>query len=584
VDRRALPAPAKQKAWRFVAPRTLSEELLAAIWSELLGVSEISIEDNFLATGGHSLLITRAIASIKQVFQVDISVQSFFEARCLADLASLIAERQPALQTLRMIAILADRPLSALAPRQRALVLAHLKEQRADDNDIPAMVPVERTHTSFPLSLAQQRLWFLYQEAPQDPAYAICAALQLHGSLNVIALQRSIHHLVQRHESLRTIFLSGEGQVLLPAAAVPLLLLDLKGLAPSVRAEVVRLCADEESQRPFRLEYGPLLRCTLVHQKPDEHTLLLSMHQMISDSRSMEIFLQELAHLYPGYARGEQPQLPALSMQYIDFAIWQRRWLRGARVAQLEAYWREQLRDVVRLDFSADTLYPLHQTSAGAALRFQLGMQLVADLQALSHQAGASMFMTLLGAFLVVLQRHTGREDLLVGTPSLPRNRVEVEQVIGLFIDLLALRVHLSDNLSFREVLTRVRTATVAACDHQDVPAGQVVDLVHSERDGSRSPLLQIIFALQQAPQWVSGRGEITAQRSPLPGRLARFDLALELVETPQGFSGSLQYRTTLFEAATIQRLGEQYQRLLEALAAAPDVAVGQLLSEVEEA
>jgi amino acid adenylation domain-containing protein len=582
VDRRALPAPARQRVWHFVTPRTLTEELLAAIWSELLGVSQISIEDNFLTAGGHSLLVPQAIAHIKQIFQVDISVQGFFEARCLADLASLIAERQPALQTLRIITALADRDLSALSPRQRVRMLAHLREQWADDNDIPAMVRVQRIHSSFPLSFAQQHLWFLYQEAPQDPTSTICTALQVHGPLNVSVLQRSIHHLVQRHESLRTIFLSGEGQVLLSEVAVPLLLLDLEGLPPSVRADVVCVCADAESVRPFRLECGPLLRCTLLRLERNEHLLLLCMHQMISDSRSVEIFLQELGHLYTGYARGEQPQLPVLPIQYIDFAIWQRRWLRGARIAQREAYWRDQLRGAVRLDPLAGTRSPLQQLTAAAALPFQLGAQLAANLQVLSQQAGATMFMTLLGAFLVVLQRHTGQEDLVVGTASVPRNRPEVEQVIGFFVDLLVLHVRLSGNLSFREVLARVRRATLAASDHQDILPGQVVDLLHPQRDGSRTPLVQIMFALHQAPQWTSLWEGITAYRSPMPGRLSRYDLALELVETSRGISGSLQYRTALFEAATIHLLGEHYQRLLAALVAAPDVPVGQVLSEAE--
>lgn len=582
VDWRALPAPARHKGWHFVLPRTLTEELLAAIWSELLGLAEISVEDNFLAAGGHSLLVMQAIAAIRQIFQVDVSVPSFFEARSLGELAALIAERQPALQTLRIITTLADRQLSTLAPRQRALVLAQLREHQAENDDIPAMVRVERTQSSFPLSLAQQRLWFLYQAGVQNPADTLFAALQVHGPLNVHVLQQSIHFLVQRHESLRTHFLSGEGQVLLPEVAVPLILLDLAGLPPSVRSAAVSACAHDERMRPFHLECGPLLRCTLLRLEPTEHLLLCSLHQMIADSRSMDIFLQELAHIYTSTLRDVRPRLPALPIQYIDFAIWQRRWLRGARVAQCEAYWRDQLRGLVQLDLSADSPRLWQPSAAAAALLFHLDAPLAASLQSLSLQAGATLFMTLLGAFLVVLRRQSGQEDLVVGTPSVPRHRAEVHQVIGFFVDLLTLRVRLPSNFSFREVLIRVRQATLVASDHQDVLPAQVVELLPTQQAGSRPSLLQVVFALQQTPQWPSPDEEITMRRTLLPGRTTGVDLALDIVETPEGLSGSLQYRTALFDAATIQRLGERYQRLLAVLVNAPDVPMDQLLAEHE--
>jgi amino acid adenylation domain-containing protein len=477
--------------------------------------------------------------------------------------------------------------LSALSPKQRALLMARLKKQSGDFKNIPIIPREERKQTSFPLSFAQQRLWFLNQLDPNSSAYNICGALQLSGSLNYAALHRSLNHLVQRHESLRTIFTNEEGQgrqILLESVTLSLPLLDLQILPHSSRNEAVRLLADEEMWRPFQLEQGPLLRCTLFRWESEEYVLLLSMHHIISDGWSMKIFTRELTHLYASYCKEERPQLPVQPLQYIDFAVWQRQWLSGDRLTQLETYWQEQLRDAAPLEFPADYPRPVAQTFAGAAIPFQISAELATSLKALSQQEGTTLFMTLFGAFLVLLHRHTRQEDLVVGTPTANRTRAEVENLIGFFVNSLALRVKLSESLSFREVLRRVRKVTLAAYSHQDLPFEQVVDLVQSVRDLSRSPLFQIMFALQNAPQGSFELEGITVQSYPLESKIAKFDLVLELMETPQGFFGRLEYNTALFEASTVQRLAEQYQRVLAALAAAPELPVGQvsLLSEAE--
>jgi amino acid adenylation domain-containing protein len=543
VDRRALPAPERDQIGRraaFESPRTPTEEMLVGIWAQVLGVEQVSVHDSFFELGGHSLLATQVISRVRQAFQVELPLRALFEAPTAALLAGRI-------ETLR---------------RETCGLLA------------PPIVPVAR-EGEIPLSFAQQRLWFLDQWQPGNAFYNVSNAVRFTGLLDVAALEQSFQHVIARHEVLRTTFAAPEGrpvQVIAPALSLKLPLIDLRRLSEVAGQVLVRRLATQEAQHSFDLTYGPLIRAILLQLSAQEHVLLLTMHHIVSDGWSTGVLIRELATLYQAFSIGETASLPDLCIQYADFALWQREWLRGEVLERQLAYWKEQLRTApAALELPTDRPRPPVQTFRGATHSFVLPESLTEALEKLSRRQEVTLFMTLLAAFKTLLSRYTGQADVVVGSPIANRNRREIEDLIGFFVNVLALRTDFAGNPTFRELLGRVREVTLGAHAHQDLPFEMLVEELRPERDLSRTPLFQVLFALQNAPRSAVELPGLTLHPLEVGGTTARFDLALSMVGADRGLRGVLEYNTDLFDAVTIDRLVGHFRTLLEGIVATPE-------------
>jgi amino acid adenylation domain len=424
----------------------------------------------------------------------------------------------------------------------------------------------------FPASFSQERLWFLDQFTPGTPVYNVAGITPLPDWLNVDALERSLNEIVRRHESLRTTFAAVDGrpvQLIAPTLTIPLRTIDLQHLpAEECQAEAERL-ARAEALLPFDLAHGPLLRALLL-RRTDDHLLVLAMHHIVSDGWSVVIFFRELMDLYEAFSTGRPSPLPEIPLQYADFAEWQRQRLQGNTLERLVSYWKEQLRDApAMMELPADRPRPAMQSFRGASESFTLGRPVVAKLKALAQQEGATLFMVLLAAFKVLLQRYTGRDDIVIGSPIANRNRPEIEGIIGFFVNTLILRTNLSRKPTFRELLRRVREVTLNAYSHQDLPFEKLVEEIKPERRMNHNPLFQVMFVFQNLPT----QGQVAA--SPTAPEVAtgtaKFDLTLMLMEMQDGLSGVIEYNTDIFDAPRIRRAARHLTNLIEAIAQSPD-------------
>jgi amino acid adenylation domain-containing protein/non-ribosomal peptide synthase protein (TIGR01720 family) len=509
------------------APRTPTEELLVNLWTSVLGITP-GIHDNFFELGGHSLLATRLISQIRQVFGAEILLRHIFEFPTIAEFAPTLA--------------------SATA-------------------SLPPITPAPRP-SIIPLSFAQQRQWFLNQLEPDSPLYTIPAAVQITGTFALSTFQQSLNAVLHRHEVLRTAFLTIDGQptqIIQPHLEIEIPVLDLSHLAPIVQqAEIDRLIKLNATQT-IAIQTPPLLRVQLLRLSTDRHIVLLALHHIIADGWSLGILVQELSSFYTAFLQQLPPPLSPLPIQYADFSIWQRS--QSHLLEHQLAYWQTQLQNAPIVELPTDRPRPAIRTLQGATLSFYLPPSLTAALQKLSQQSGCTLFMTLLAAFKVVLHRYTGSTDLIVGTAIANRNRAEIEGLIGFFINALALRTDLSGNPTFTELLYRVRTTTLAAYAHQDLPFEQIIDALQLQRSLSYTPLFQVMFVLQNAPFTDLEIDGI--QWTPLPSHsdTTKFDLTLSMQETNQGLHGTLEYSLDLFTADTIQRLAGHLQTVLEAIA-----------------
>ncbi len=543
VDRNALAALplAAGEAGGAEAPRTPSGELLAGIFAEVLGLARVGAEESFFELGGHSLLATQVVSRIKDAFGVELPLRRLFASPTVAGLAADLAELG------RASGEIAAPPL-ARADRDRAL----------------------------PLSFAQARLWFLEQLRPGSPVYNMPVALRLSGELSVAVLRGAMSEVMRRHESLRTTFVAVDGQPfqrVLPIAAMPLGSIDLGGLAPRSRqAELSRLVG-ENAERPFDLAHGPLLRGGLVRLGLSEHALLLSLHHIVSDGWSTGILVREVVALYTALASGVPAPLPELSIQYPDFAVWQRKWLSGKALERQLGYWRERLSGLpALLELPTDRPRPAVRSDRGARLVFSLPGETLQGLKALGRRAGVTDFMALLGLFQALLARLTGQEQLAVGTVIANRGRSELEPLIGFFANTLVMRGDLSGRPSLREVLRRSRESALEAYAHQDLPFETLVEALQPVRAMSYTPLFQVMLALQNTPQRefaLPGLEAAEIEESHRTGT-ARFDLTLDLEETPRSLAGSLEYATDLFDPSTVARWARSFASLLAAAIAAP--------------
>ena len=476
---------------------------------------------------------------------------------------------------------------------EQALFETLLKGE-STDLAAPAAIPHRTEFSPAPLSFAQQQLWLMDQMKPGNAAYNIPISLRLTRKLYVAVLEKSLNEIVRRHEALRTTFDTVDGQpaeIVAPFGVVPLPVVDLRGLVQAEREAEARRLAAREAQWSFDLKRGPLVRVSLLRLDEEEHLLFLTMHHVVSDGLSMEIFIQEMFTLYLAFAAGKPSPLPELPIQYADYAVWQRERLspqgdlgQGQVLERQMAYWKKQLEGVPAvLELPTDRPRPLVQSYRGATQSFMLPKTLTETLQALSRQEKTTLFMTLLAAFQVLLGRYTGQEDIVVGSPVAGRNRAEIEGLIGYFVNMLVLRTDLSGNPTFRELLGRVREVALGAYAHQDVPFEMLVDALKPERSLSYSLLFQVAFALQNVSEAWEASG-LSMEFWELGEGTAKFDLTLAITEVEEGLWGSLEYSTDLFDDATITRLVGHWQVLLEGIVANPDLRLSDLplLTEAE--
>jgi amino acid adenylation domain-containing protein len=548
VDRKALPAPeavAAEPGRRFVAPRDLGEEIVAELWAEVLGLDSVGIYDSFFELGGHSLLATQLISRVRKAFEVDLPLTTFFEQPTVAALAARIERARGAGE---------GRPGPPLAPAGR-------------EGEIP-------------LSFAQERLWFMSQLEPASSAYNVPRAVRLLGGLDIATLGRALDEIGCRHEVLRTTFMVLEGralQVVAPAVDLTPAVVDLGALPEAAReAEAARL-AVAEGRRPFDLARGPLVRAILVRFSPEEHVALLTMHHIVSDAWSMGVFIGELAATYEAFAAGRPPQLEELPVQYADYAAWQRRRLAGEELEEELAFWRGALAGAPEELLPTDFARPPQASFRGETLARVLADDLVRSLHELGRQEGTTLFMALLAGFKALLQRETGTADIVVGTDVANRNRLELERLIGFFVNNLVLRTDLGGDPTFRELLRRVRRTTLAAFSHQDLPFDQLVKALKRRRVPGRTPLFQVLFVLQNAPRQELRLTDVTLQPFDLGVTSSKFDVALFVAQEGGRLVATWNYRSELFSRATISRLADRYETLLRSACSAPDSRLGAL-------
>ena len=533
LDRAALPAPDDSAvAMReHVAPLGDLERSLAAIWQHLLGVDRVGRSDHFFELGGHSLLAVKLISQLRETLGIELSLRQLFAEPVLADFATLAAQARR----------------SALAP----------------------ITPADRS-APLPLSHAQQRMWFVNRlDSASSAAFHLPIALRIDGALNRTALQATLDRIVARHEGLRTTFVDVDGnprqRIDRADCGFTLLQHDLSGLQSDMQLSVLQRVMAEEIEAPFNLAKGPLIRGQLLCLNEQEHVLLITQHHIITDGWSITLLMQEVSVLYQAFSSGQPDPLPPLSIQYADYAAWQRNWLQGEELRAQSDFWKQYLHAVpTLLSLPTDRPRPLKRNYAGASIGATLSPELTTKLKALSQRHGTTLFMTMLAGWSVLLARVSGQNDLVIGTPVANRQRKDLEPLIGFFVNTLALRVSLDGDPSLTELLTKIRRDTLQAFEHQDLPFEQVVEVVQPVRSMSHSPLFQVIL------NWETAQDDT---RLSMPGLELRsieqshsttpYDLTLFLKDIGDRILCSWRYTTDLFDATSIERLIRQFECLL---------------------
>ena len=532
-----------------VPPRNEAEQKLARIWEDVLEVDNISVHDDFFALGGHSLLAIRLISAIRKEFKVEVPISDVFDYPTIAGLAHHFGEAAGAVIT---------PMIQSVKPR-------------------PAFIP---------LSFSQERLWFIDQ-LDGSIQYHVPSVLRLKGSLNKTALAYAIQTIVNRHEVLRTVIRENTGQASQHVMEAGLWqLATSEGIKYKAYREQLQDHIQDLINAPFDLTKDHMLRAELITINEQEHVLVVVMHHIASDGWSASLLVKEVVALYKSFVEGLAVTLEPMKFQYADFAIWQRSYLEGETLQNKLAYWESRLAGVATLDLPTDYPRPPVQSSKGAIRSFRLPKKLQAELQELNQQHGTTMFMTLLAAFKVLLFRYSAQQDICVGTAVAGRQHQELENLIGFFINTLALRTEINPSDSFVEVLRKVKLTTLEAYENQDVPFEKVVTTVVKDRDMSRSPLFQVMFALQNTPPVPELLfGEVKLTREPFSQDKTKFDLSVVLTEDAHGLQGIMQYCTDLYSEQRILRMIEHFELLLHAVVLAPSQNINLLsiLSPIEQ-
>ncbi|MEO6238545.1 MAG: amino acid adenylation domain-containing protein [Vicinamibacterales bacterium] len=547
INRLALPAPENERSCPegLTPPRTPTEEILSGIWADVLAVARVGVHDDFFDLGGHSLLLAGVAARIRDAFQMPLPLRVLFERPTIAALAAAIERARLA-------------PDAALeAPLQR--------------------VPRDG---GVPLSFGQERLWFADQLEPANGAYNIPRVLRLKGPLDVSALAKGLASIVARHEVLRTAIVDNHGRPGLAtrsAADVAIESLDLRDVPAAERASRAHSFSVRETQRPFDLASSPLFRVALVRLGEEEHLLVLTLHHIVGDAWSIGVFMRELVSFYNGYSTGGEVSLPALPVQYADFAAWQRQWLGSAALRTQLEYWRRQLAGAPPVSgLPLDRPHSSERSTRGARELLAIPAEISEQLQRLARASSVTRFMTMLAAFQSLLACLTGEDDVVVGSPIAGRNHPETDALIGNFVNTLVLRLPFAGDPTFRETLRRTREMALGAFANQDVPFEKLVEELRPQRTLSHHPLFQVWFVLQSAPgereEW---RG-LSAESLPVDNGTTRHDLQLTLWETAAGLEGAFTYRTDLFSSGSIVRMAEQFNTLLALVVERPDVRLSE--------
>ncbi|HJP05728.1 MAG TPA: amino acid adenylation domain-containing protein, partial [Gammaproteobacteria bacterium] len=540
LDRNALPVP----LWEadedtYVAPTTETEQQVAAIWSDVLNVEQVGMHDDFFALGGHSLIATQLMARVRDAVGQELSLRTLFTDPTVAGLCAAI-------------------------------------DNMHDTTDTHAIQPYPRDR-DIPMSLMQQRLWFLDRFEGDSTAYNMFAAVRMRGSLNVTALQSAVDDLVARHESLRTHFIEQDGKALQIIIAEPGSQVVLGELTDSSDANITRVVT-ELARRPFDLEQGPLFETHLLEIARDDHVLVIRLHHIIGDNRSMQIIYRDLLTLYSMHCGLDAQPLPILPVQYADYAIWQSEMLESEESARQVDYWRTRLTNAPAvIDIPTDRPRPLMQSYSGTAASRMLSGELNNALQALGTQHRATLFMVLQAAFSVLLARYSGQDDIIVGTPVAGRKSSELENLIGFFLNTVVLRTDLSADPDFQTLLQQVRDNTLEGYDHQDIPFEKLVEELQPARDTSHSPIFQVMFTVLTPPPSPGDFPDLELEAVNAEFQTAKFDLFMALTSYDKGLGIHLEYNTDLFDRPTIERMLDHFETLLAGIVAAPDIPVSQL-------
>ncbi|MEH2077953.1 MAG: amino acid adenylation domain-containing protein [Nostoc sp.] len=540
VNRRALPEPTTSRpelSQTFVEPRTPTEEILAGIWRDVLGLERVGIFDNFFDLGGHSLLATQVIALTRKAFGIELPLLSLFESPAIAPLAQKIA--------------------TAKAPNRQELVLKRFPSQ----------------DEAIPISLTQLELWFFDQFYPDSSIYNLPLVYRITGALNEKALEESLREIVRRHETLRSTFQVKNGQVVYAIVNEPVFnfsIIDLRHLPTSERETEVTQQAEKEIKHPFDLAQGPLLRSKLWRLDEQEYMFIAVTHHIVADGWSFSVLTQELAELYAAFCEGKPSPLTELPIKYTDFAQWQRQWLQGEVLESQLQFWQKHLGITPPiLQLPTDYPRPPFRTFKSAGQSVVISKKLTDALKLLSQQEGVTLFMTLLAAFQTLLFSYTRQENIIVSSALANRTRVETERLIGFFVNLLPFCTNLGGNPSFRELLGRVREVALGVYAHQEMPLIKLIEELQPERDPSYTLINQVMFVFQNTPEDNLEFSNLILKEQFIARDTkdtAEFDLELTLEETSTGIEGLLVYRTDLFEPATISKMVDNFQTLLETI------------------
>ena len=557
LDRKALPAPDQTRPEleeTYSPPRTPVEESLAQIWCDVLKLDQVGVHDNFFDLGGHSLTATQLISRIRDTFKLDLPLRNLFEAPTVGEFAARIGSAHERKVQSRSLSILPE-PLNQ----------------------------------EYLMSFSQERFWFLERLEPNNSAYKIDFELNLTGSLDIEALEKSLAEIARRHESLRTTCHESHGvpvQIVSEQWSFRLNVIDvIQVVAADLETEVRRLL-EKEYRRPFNLSTDLLLRGTLLRLSGSEHLLLISSHHVAWDHWSIAVFFRELSVLYQAFAAGKPSPLVELPIQYKHYALWQRENVQGAEFDNQLAYWKRQLADIPsRLDLPAD--HPRKPLSArrGGRQALVLPKELSSALRFLGKEANVTLFMIFLAAYQTLLHRITGEDDIVVGTPVAGRDRYETEGLIGLFLNSLAMRANFSSNPSFLELLARVREVALEAYEHQDLPFEKLVEELQPARDLTTTPIFQVFINMYNFKEDELNLEGLTVQPLKRRADAPQFDLELYIREHPDGTHLSFVYDSELFEAKTIERMLGHFRILLEGIVANPDQRISELplLSDAEK-
>lgn len=551
LDRSALPAPEKAgsslEGEGYIAPRSQLEERLTQIWCEILGVEHIGIHDNFFELGGHSLLATLVVSRLQETFQVEISLATFMQRSTVADWVQILKES------------IGNAPKT---PSKRLIL------------------PVPRDG-ELPLSYAQQHLWAAHQLEPDNVAYNVFTAFRMQGILDISAFQRSITEISRRHEVLRTTFAMGTGlplQSIAAPAPIVLPVIDISELELAQReAELMRL-ATQEANTPFDLCQGPLLRVVLVCLTQDQYMVLITMHHIVTDGWSIALVAKELSLLYTAYTQGLSSPLPEPTIQYADYAAWQRTWLQSPQLEKQLSFWQQQLAGApAQLALPTDYPRTERRDPQGATYSTLLNEELTMQLKSLSQQEDATLFITVLAAWTVLLYQQTNQQDIVVGTSIAGRNYAEIEDLVGFFVNTLPLRIKFTGNPSFRRTIQHAKYVALEAFDNQDIPFNLLVSELHPERIGGVTPIFQVLLTFHNTKPAEIHLADIKLSQIEIELPTAKYDIVLIIDEQDSKLSIRWNYNTSLFKEITIARWASQYEAILQQVTRHPDTLLSRL-------